>query len=116
MTATTEGQVEIIKAMCQSMIDAGVVEEAWVNDWGRFGNFDIFIVPLMHDRHTTRKLSALAKQFVPKGAKVRSIYGPDPIREWDRYNRKSRIIGYSRKSWSVDVDFFEYDVDSNHFH
>lgn len=32
MTATTSEQIENVEAMCQSMMAAGVVKEAWVND------------------------------------------------------------------------------------
>lgn len=112
---TTDTQISAVKAMCEAMVKAGVVANAYVNDWGRFGNFDVFVYPLVHDRHTTRRLQAIVKKFMPKGAHLREMFGPDPIREWNPWTRKSKLIGYTRKFWSVDIDYQHYDAGTNSF-
>lgn len=82
---------------------------------GRFGNFQLLVKPENHDRHSTRRIAALVKRSLPKGAHLRAIFGPDPVRTYDRWARKSVITGYSRDFWVVDIDYQEYNQSSNTF-
>ena len=44
---TTEEQIEKIKALCFELSVNENINDAEVNDWGRFGNFDVHVYPKM---------------------------------------------------------------------
>lgn len=113
--ATTEDQIDAMRSMCSTLEANDLLDYAYVDDWGRFGNFQIMVKPKKHDRHSTRKIASLVKKSLPKGAMLREIFGPDPIREYDSWTRKTVIVGYSRKFWVVDIDYQEYKPESNTF-
>lgn len=115
MSETTPEQIAAIKALCTTL--GPTVKEATVNDWGRFGNFDIFVTPVEHTRHTTVKLIALVKKSLPKGAHLRQCFPPTAVREsWSTHGERfSRKSGYDRSYWVFDIDFQYYDPESNRF-
>jgi hypothetical protein len=113
-TMTTQEQIAAIRQMCEDLPSA-LIRSAWVNDWGRFGNFDVFLTPHTHTRSTTNQLKAAIKKALPGGAVLREIFSPDPIREYDHYRQRTRLVGYECDYWSVDIDFEHYDPHSNRF-
>lgn len=113
---TTQSQIEEMKAMATRLAADPSIKFAYVDDWGRFGNFQLFVTPLHHDRSTTLRLRALVRKALPGNANLRECFGPDPIREYSRYSRSSHIVGYSRSYWVFDVDYQHYDRETNSFH
>ena len=119
-TMTTPEQIASMNELCEklknSMIGSRFLfRSAIVNDWGRFGNFDIHVVPMIHDRTSTNRIKAAVNKLLPAGCKLREIFGPDTIREYDSYNRRYRKTGYSRDYWAIDIDFQEYHSGLNRF-
>lgn len=113
--STPSSHIEAMKAMCESIAQDPQVKACLVDDWGRFSNFQIMIYPTVLDRTTTNRLRAVLRKHMPQGAHLREMFGPSLVREWDRYSRVYRNIGYSRKYWMVDIDYHEYDPEANHF-
>lgn len=113
---TTQSQIEEMKAMAKRLAADPSIKFAYIDDWGRFGNFSLFVTPRHHDRSTTLRLSALVRKSLPENAHLRECFGPDPIREYSRYSRSSHIVGYSRSYWVFDVDYQHYDRETNSFH
>jgi hypothetical protein len=112
MTQTTETQIAAIKALCKNLLPA--VKTADVNDWGRFGNFDIMVTPLEHTRHTTTRLKAMVRKLLPPGAHLRHCFAPTAIRA-SQGSRHYNTQGYDCDYWSFDIDFQVYDSTSNSF-
>lgn len=112
---TTQEQIDVMRSMCSTLASKDLVETAYVDDWGRFGNFQIMLKPRLHDRHTTQRIRALVKKALPPGAHLREVFGPDPIREYNRWTGKNKVVGYSRDFWVIDVDYHEYQQESNTF-
>ncbi len=112
---TTQSQIEEMKAMAKRLAADPLIKSAYIDDWGRFGNFTLFVTPRHHDRSTTLRLSALVRKALPENAHLRECFGPDPIREYSRYSRSSHIVGYSRSYWVFDVDYQHYDQQTNFF-
>lgn len=113
-TQTTDAQISAMKQLASKLEEEQLVKSAYIDDWGRFGNFTLMVTPREHDRSTTSRLKALVRKMLPKGAMLREVFGPDPIRERD-WNGRMRVVGYSRKSWNFDIDYMHYDVASNSF-
>ena len=113
-TQTTPAQIDSLKQMCLELPGA-VVRDARVDDWGRFGNFTVFVTPQCHNPSTTVKLRAAVRKALPRGARIRDAFPPDPIREFNRYTRQTKVVGYSRTFWCFDIDFQKYDFLSNSF-
>lgn len=113
-TMTTQEQIESVRLLCNSLpID--LVKAAWVDDWGRFGNFSICVRPLTHDRSTTLRLKAAIAKALPVGSSMEGVYGPDPVREYNRWTKTTKTVGYSRSFWMVDINFQKYHADLNRF-
>lgn len=113
---TTQTQIEEMKALAERLGKEPSIISAYIDDWGRFGNFTLFVTPRHHDRSTTNRLRALVKKALPAKAHVRECFGPDPIREYNHCSKKSRIVGYSRPYWVFDVDYQHYDRETNFFY
>lgn len=113
---TSDDQIAAVKGMCAELVSdhPDLVADAWVNDWGRFGNFDIFVIPVNHDRHTTKRLKAVVHKVMPERAHLREYFSPDPIYRSTSSGRRE-LERYSRKWWSFDIDFMAYDRNNNQF-
>jgi hypothetical protein len=124
MTHTTPEMIEAAKAVAAAVAKLPHVTRAWVDDWGRFGNFSLFLnVPesaLVDLRAIRRGLTAAVQELAP-AAKLRSVVLP---------RRKYRLVGRDRlfAGWdsdgrqfagrgeaSVSLDFHRYDAATNSF-
>lgn len=117
MSETTQAQIDSMRKLCVALKNLPDVADASINDWGRYGNFSIFITPRKPDRHTTRRTKSwVTKELKQQGcsAHVREVFGPDPVRRADYLGRRL-VRGYDRGYWEVDVDFKEYHAESNTF-
>jgi hypothetical protein len=112
---TTQNQIDAIKTLCEQLKSNPSIDNAYVNDWGKFGNFDIFVVPVIHDRNSTRKIKSIIKQFLTEDAKLRQAFGPDAIYEYRGDLKKAVKTGYNRSYWSIDIDYQQYNTENNTF-
>lgn len=109
---TTEVQIEAMREMCRNLVikNATLVKTAIVDDWGRNGNFQIFVEPHKPDRYFTTRLRAMLGRVMPEGARLRMTFGPDTY--VDQFTKEKK---YSRNSWTVDVDYQRYCAETNSF-
>lgn len=115
-TQTTPEQIDAMKSVALQIQTNPLVESAWVDDWGRFGNFALKVIPKdTMDRHNTNRIGAMVRKTLPKGARIREIFGPEPVIERNSWTRTSRVRSYSHRSWNVDIDYMRYDPDRNVF-
>lgn len=112
---TTEQQIEEMKGVCLALKANPLIEDAWLDDWGRFGNFDLRVKPKVHERSSTVRILAGVRKLLPRGARIRECFAPQPVREWLPDFRKYKHRGFDRNYWSLDVDFHHYDPRSNLF-
>ena len=111
MTQTTERQIEEMKKLAQEIEKDEMISSAWIDDWGRFGNFTLMIIPKIKEKSTTIKLKKLVTKITEGSeVKVRGYFAPDPIKE----NKK--VIRYNRKQYVFDLDYMIYDKESNSFY
>lgn len=114
--ATPDEHIESMKALCETLAANETIRSAWVDDWGRYSNFAVMVVPMHHDRHTTNRLKALVKRELRgTGAHLRECFPPEPEVIWNSCEQRREIRGYNRDFWSFDVDYREYDAASNSF-
>lgn len=97
-----------------------LVKKAYINDWGRYGNFDLHVVPVSPDRYTTRRLQGIvSKTIKTSAAKLRELFAPDArydeVYDYDLRRYTKRVTGYSRSYWAFDIDHLTYHRDSNKF-
>lgn len=115
MQRTPDEHIEAVKALCERVAHDPQIKSCYVDDWGRFSNFQVILYPAVLDRGTTARLKALLRKQLPQGSQLREMHGPDRVREWDRYERRYRNMGYSRKFWMVDIDYQAYNPETNSF-
>lgn len=119
MTTTPE-QIESMRVLVDTLIQEPLVRHAVLDDWGRYGNFQIVVYPQSPDRHTTNRLRGVMNRLL-KGheAHLRTIFGPDPVKQRvyspSSGRMEERVVGHQRDYWIVDVDYAEYLPDSNTF-
>lgn len=114
---TTPAQVDGVKEACRLLAQQPGIKAAMVDDWGRFGNFTVFVTPQTPNRHTTRRLRSQVKLALTNAgcsAHVRKVFAPDPVRRRDADGRL-KVVGYARAAWTVDIDYQTYDPNSNTF-
>lgn len=115
--STTQDQIELMQAVCDSLNSNPLIENACVDDWGAFGNFSLILTPVEMNRSTTTRLKALLartlRNLTSRQASLRAIYGPDPMYVFEFGHRT--LVGHTRSYWVCDVDFNHYDSDSNRF-
>ena len=126
MSRTPQNQVELIELFCEKMKEHEIVNDCMINDYGRYGNFDIFIYAETMNRTNTNKLKKLVRvtiehlKTISEDCDVMSLHyrshsAPTAIRKWCRYDEKTKLIGYDRDFWSFDIDFSQYHSESNSF-
>jgi hypothetical protein len=113
MTRTKPAWIESMRQMAEKLERDPNVNAAWVDDWGRFGNFALHVTPKLRDRSTTRRLKAAVGKALPEGAQLRRAFPPEPIYA-SRCGRRVRVR-WSRRYWNFDIDFLDYDLQTNTF-
>jgi len=113
--STSQNQIDAMNTMCLSLKKNPLVKDAYVNDWGRFGNFDIFVIPEAHDRYTTNRLKAIVRKMLPEKAMIRDIFGPEPVMKYNFATQEMCREGYNRRFWSFDIDYQLYNPETNRF-
>lgn len=117
--ATTEDQIAKMRAVAHDLSRRPEIQSAWVDDWGRFGNFTLMVCPHTANRHSTRRIQAASrKALAGTGAHVREVFAPDPVIERclsPSGHPSKRVVGYARDYWVVDVDFEQFHPEINRF-
>jgi hypothetical protein len=116
METTTE-QIETMKEFAIAISKVDGVLEACVNDWGRYGNFDVHYSFNPKDKNLKlRKMNnearKLLKEIAP-GAHIRTIFTPK--RMYDSSYGTYYFTKYERSYVTIDVDFQYYSVETNSF-
>lgn len=119
--ATAQEQIDAIKDFCSSLERDPDINVVILNDWGRFGNFDVHVYPVNPQTAKNSQVKAIITKAVRQieGAHLRRIFAPDVGRK--RYfNRKRGCFmvkpsGRLRDFWTVDVDYMQYDPETNSF-
>lgn len=114
MTQTTDVQIKEMKHLAEELEKEDIVNSAWIDDWGRFGNFTLMVIPKTKESSTTTKLKSLVNKLSKKSSvKMRACFPPDPIKE--KVLGKQKTIGYTRKQYIFDLDYMNYDQENNSF-
>ena len=126
MTKTTEEQVKKIQALVFELSVNENVDRAEINDWGRFGNFDVHVYPKMEKTSVGTYRLSNKKRFVSikkqlkiiikkyDGVILREIHEPDRKDIYDP-NLSKNIGGCVRNYLSIDLDYQEYNSETNTF-
>lgn len=123
---TSKKQVQMIENICIEIETHPNVSNCQINDYGKYGNFDIFIEPKEMKRTNTNVFKSLVNKAIQKITKengdgidipeIRTYYAPYVTkREWCYHTEKSVIKCYDKKYWTFDIDFNQYDKESNSF-
>jgi hypothetical protein len=124
---TTEEQIETINKVTAEIAKIDCVNDAEINDWGRFGNFDLHVYPKMDllSEYGLFRLSnkmrfpSVLKQIrlvlkkYPE-IKFREHHLPDRKDVYDS-NIQKNVSGLVRNYMSLDLDFMDYDETTNTF-
>lgn len=119
--ATTPEQVEIVREFCEKLRCNPKTLDVVINDWGRHGNFEVLLYPKNPNDTKTARVKSIVTQAL-RGEKrfhVRQIIPPDPHYATVWSDKAGRMMprrwGYVRLYWAIDLDFHEYDAESNTF-
>ena len=110
MNETTQNQIDEMKSFVKKLENNHNIKKAWIDDWGRFGNFTIMVIPEVHEKYSTTRLKAIIKsELKTTQAKMRDCFSPDGIK------KNGKIIGYKRDYFSFDIDYMKYCKEMNIF-
>lgn len=126
MSHTPDNQFTLISSLCEKIKSNELVFDCIVNDYGRFGNFEIFITPHKIEKSTTNRLKKIVKCAIQdlkeysddtdsSSIHVRTYFAPIAVRKWCHYDEKTKKVGYDKDYWSFDIDFKSFDSSSNSF-
>lgn len=123
MSTPTE-HIEAMRAAAERIQNIDFIHNCIVDDWGRYSNFQL-IVYVKDDAFkntnkgllTRRIKKAFNDALKDTGAHLREIFSPTPIyRNIGGTSYGKRIVDrYDRTYWMVDVDFKQYNKESNFF-
>jgi len=86
------------------------VRSAWIDDWGRFGNFSVFVTLHDPDRYSTMRLKGMLTKTSKKLAKeMKESEFSVHAQVFDRYGVEEEPWGemnYSGAYWGVDLDIY----------
>lgn len=126
MNDIREERHEIMKDFCSIVENNDLIKSCEINDFGNFGNFEIFITPHNIEKSTTSRLKKIVglavKEIQDKyqgditaGLSVRQYFSPTAVRKWSYFEQKMMLDGYDRQYWSFDIDFSKYNQEENSF-
>ena len=135
MNHTTDNMKEIAGTIARKITEEGQqigVRECYVDDFGRFGNFQLVCKlnvdkghgirrayrPIDNRKFSLVKIAWLIKRIIKEhksdGAILRSHEAPQGVYQTSRY-AKAFFEGYEQNYVMIDVDFIEYHAATNTF-
>lgn len=113
---TPEDHKEQVESLCEKLKESDLVEDAMINDFGRYSNFDIFVFPTSKDGATTKKLKALINRTIKAlGLKCQISKSFPSQRKYKTYFGQRVNDGWTKSFWQFDIDYNSYDAASNSF-
>lgn len=111
MSETTDTQIDEMKALAERLERDPMVDTAWIDDWGRNGNFTLMITPTVWDRTATNRLRGLVKRYLKTtDAHFREVFPPELIgKSWDGKRQ------YHANFWKFSIDYQTYHLATNSF-
>lgn len=110
MSTPTE-HYEAMEKLAESIQAHSYVKEARIDDFGRFSNFSLIVVPHLWERATTNKLKAIVKQALKETPAHLRDYFPPEFRGHDFLGRRQ----YHRSFWMFDIDYHGFNPEQNVF-
>lgn len=115
----------VMEYLCSIIMSNDYIENCEINDFGDYGNYNLFIKPKLMERTSTNKIKGIVTSAIKKvkseypeessNLHVRQYFSPEIEKEWCKYDKKYNNRGYNRNYWSYDIDFMNYIADSNAF-
>jgi hypothetical protein len=103
---TTDAMIDSMKDLALDAETYDIVSEAWVDDWGRFGNFTVIVRPKCHDPQTTNRLKKIVRELAMKhGVIFRDYFAPERMSDGS----------YNCSYWKFDLDCIPYNQATNSF-
>lgn len=114
---TPEDHVSEIESLCVKLQESPLVESAMINDFGRYSNFDIFVVPTQKDSKTTNSLKKLVRDTIKELQLKCKLRQANPARKTKEVVWSYGIAEpvWDRNYWSFDIDYNSYDASTNSF-
>lgn len=112
MPVTPDNRVDIVHELCEIISKNPHVDHAYVNDFGRYSNFDIHIVPTNYGKGIYQRINKVFKDAVEeikincKDDEAKSVHGQyssSPEYTKTHAGRKE----YYKSFYSFDVDFLK---------
>lgn len=112
MSETTKEQIAEMKAMAERLEQDPLVDSAWMDDWGRYGNFTLIVTPTTWDRTTTNRLKGLVNRATQTTkAHLRGVFPPERTGK----DHMGRTL-YHARFWKFDIDYQVYCQATDSFH
>lgn len=105
--ATTQEQIESIKALCIKIKQIEGVEDCYIDDYGRFGNFQICICK----KRRTIIVDGKKRDFRGILSKAKVLTKQVKGAFW----RNNELYVVNKNIMLVDIDFQKYNSESNTF-
>lgn len=120
--STPQAHIDDMKSIAKQIQDLDFVQSCYVDDWGRYSNFQLvlFVEPAVFNttnkgvltRRIQSRFNALLKGT---GAHLRNVYSPTAQYRVHPGSERRQVCGYDRKYWMIEVDYQHYDSHSNTF-
>ena len=113
MNNTPQDHIDAMKAFAEGLMEDPRIKEAYIDDWGRFSNFTLIVVPERWEHSTSNILKGIVRRALKargEAAHLRQMFAPEFVGNNYRGERM-----YHCKFWKFDVDFLHYDQSSNTF-
>lgn len=113
---TPEEHRNEIELLCEEIKKSPLVDDAIINDFGRYSNFDIHIYPVLKGERITLSLKSIVTKAI-KSLKLNCKKGSvfPAYKKYETVFSDRRFVGYDRSYWAFDVDYNSYDKGSNTF-
>lgn len=120
--ATPHEHVDQMKEMANYIVENNdFITEAEIDDWGSFSNFTLIIGvgSKRWPRGTTNKIKGAVnraiKSFGNSEMHVRDYFPPEAIRRWNNASERMELVDHHDYVWKFDVDYNDFDFESNTF-
>jgi hypothetical protein len=111
MNRTLEINIESMKDIADELQKQDYIKSAYIDDWGRFNNFSLVVIPSIRERTSTNKLKAIVRRAIKKtNAHVRDCFPPE-FTGLDMFGNRM----YHSNTWNFDIDYHTYSAESNVF-
>lgn len=113
--STPEEHKDEMERLCEEIKKSPLINDAIINDFGRYSNFDLHIYPDLEIPYITQKVKKIVADAISTLKLKCTLSQCFPAERLKKANWRTGKKDFTRSFWAFDIDYNQYNKEQNSF-